>query len=221
MQRVRLTLRPVDTAVHPVYELITGGADYLSSVELLNWNVADRPIGLLHRIEGDRAAFAAALDEIPQVLTHDITPITDDKFYIYLRDRSTQTASELFETFCRNSLIVVWPIEYHQDGTGTLTVVGPPDQLQTAIEGVPEGIETDIEEIGGAWSREGVIARLSDRQRAAIAAGIEVGYYDMPRQATHADVAGVLGCAPSTASEHLRKAESKLLTSLFERHTGV
>ncbi len=108
------------------------------------------------------------------------------------------------------------------DGSvGTVAAVGPSDQLQAAIEGVPDGIETTIEEIGGSWSRRGVIARLSDRQRAAIAAGIEVGYYETPRQATHADVAAVMECAPSTASEHLRKAESKLLTALFERHTGV
>jgi hypothetical protein len=36
MKRVRLTVRPVDTAVHPVYDLITGGADYLSEVEVTN-----------------------------------------------------------------------------------------------------------------------------------------------------------------------------------------
>ena len=44
-----------------------------------------------------------------------------------------------------------------------------------------------------------------------VAAARDLGYYDLPREATHADVAERLGCAPGTASEHLRKAEAKLV----------
>jgi predicted DNA binding protein len=145
MKSVRLTIRPGDTAVHPVYALITGGADYLSTVEVINWNVSDESVGLLHRIEGDREAFAADLDEI--------------------LDR----------------------------------------------------IETEIEEIGCEVSQDAILAQLSDRQQAAIVAGIGAGYYEIPRQATHADVARMMGCASSTASEHIKKAESKIVTALFAR----
>ena len=38
-----------------------------------------------------------------------------------------------------------------------------------------------------------------------------VGTLRGAREATHADVAERLGCAPGTASEHLRKAEAKLV----------
>lgn len=216
MKRVRLTLRPGDTTIHPVYDLITGGADYLSTVEVINWNVAHTPVGILHRIEGNRAAFAADLNEIPQVVDYDITSIDEDSFYIYLRDTTTPTASQLFETFSRGSFIMVQPIEFNQDGTVTITGIGPASVLQAAIDGIPDGIEVDIEEIGGPEvSRDTVTARLSDRQHAAIVAGINAGYYEIPRQATHSDVAATMECASSTASEHLRKAESKLITALF------
>ena len=43
---------------------------------------------------------------------------------------------------------------------------------------------------------------------------VEHGYYEIPRRATHEDIADELGCAPSTVDEHLRKAESRILTSL-------
>jgi predicted DNA binding protein len=52
---------------------------------------------------------------------------------------------------------------------------------------------------------------LSDRQREAVRAALDIGYYDQPRGATHEDVAAALDCAPSTASEHLRKAEAELV----------
>lgn len=52
-----------------------------------------------------------------------------------------------------------------------------------------------------------------DRLRAAL----EAGYYAVPREASRADVAAALGCAPSTASEHLRKAERRLVRTFLDR----
>lgn len=220
MKRIQLTIRPDDTAVHPVYDLITGGADYLSSVELINWNVTDEPIGLLHRIQGDRAAFAADLDEIPQVVEYTTTPVNSDSFYIYIRDTSTPIANQLFDMFAHGSLIVIPPAKYNTDGTFTGTVIGSATELQAAIERVPFGIGATIERIGGPdVSQTAVTARLSDRQHEAIVAGIEMGYYSIPRQATHADVAAAMDSAPSTVSEHLRKAEAKIITGLFSGST--
>lgn len=56
-------------------------------------------------------------------------------------------------------------------------------------------------------------ATLSDRQREAVEAGLALGYYEVPREASHEDVAEAIDCAPSTAAEHRRKAEAKLLRS--------
>ncbi|MBX0287507.1 helix-turn-helix domain-containing protein [Halomicroarcula sp. F28] len=56
---------------------------------------------------------------------------------------------------------------------------------------------------------------LSDRQQEAIQTALELGYYEIPRAVSHEDVADHIGCAPSTAAEHLRKAESTLLGSLL------
>ncbi|NIW27840.1 MAG: helix-turn-helix domain-containing protein, partial [Actinobacteria bacterium] len=74
----------------------------------------------------------------------------------------------------------------------------------------PEAVSVEVREIG-AVSGPNPAARLSDRQREAVEAGLELGYYEVPRAATHRDVADRLGCSPSTASEHLQKAEAKLV----------
>jgi len=48
---------------------------------------------------------------------------------------------------------------------------------------------------------------------------VEPGYYAVPRRASLADVADTLGCAGSTASNHLRKAETRVMRRLVGRDT--
>lgn len=62
---------------------------------------------------------------------------------------------------------------------------------------------------------------LSERQREAVTVAMELGYYEQPREATHEEIAAELGCAPNTASEHLQKAEAKLVEAGIERVGAV
>lgn len=218
MKRVRMTFRPEGVEVHPVYDLLAGGADYLSAVELVNWNVSAEPAGFLVRAEGDADAFAEDLDAIPEVLHREFIRVGEDEFYVYHTCEKTPMTDAIFEAFSLQSLLVVFPMEYHDDGAATVTVVGPGPDIETVLAEVPDEIAVDIEAVGGPEVREdGVLSRLSDRQREAVEAGIEIGYYEHPRRATSEDVAAVMGCAPSTAAKHLRKAESKLVTGLLRR----
>ena len=62
---------------------------------------------------------------------------------------------------------------------------------------------------------KGLYAQLTDRQREILAAAVEVGYYEVPRQASHEDIADHLGIAPATVGEHLRKIESTVLKEII------
>jgi len=42
-----------------------------------------------------------------------------------------------------------------------------------------------------------------------------LGYYESPRRATRDDVAAV-GCSPTTAGEHLRKAEARVFSQFVD-----
>ena len=59
-----------------------------------------------------------------------------------------------------------------------------------------------------------MLSALTDRQLEVFRTAVESGYYEIPRRATHKEIADSLGCAPSTIDEHLRKAESRVLQSL-------
>ncbi|GAB3418130.1 hypothetical protein GCM10027435_17710 [Haloparvum alkalitolerans] len=59
--------------------------------------------------------------------------------------------------------------------------------------------------------------RLTDRQFEVLVTALEAGYYEWPRECSGEEVADELGISSATFAEHIRTAERKLLTLLFER----
>ncbi|WP_458210226.1 PAS domain S-box protein [Haladaptatus sp. NG-SE-30] len=57
---------------------------------------------------------------------------------------------------------------------------------------------------------------LTDRQRAAIETAYHTGYFAWPRTTTGDELAESLDVSPPTFHQHLRKAEEKLFTALFD-----
>jgi len=43
---------------------------------------------------------------------------------------------------------------------------------------------------------------------------LDCGYYEVPRQATHRDIAEQLGVSPPTVSEHLQKIEARMFGTI-------
>lgn len=61
---------------------------------------------------------------------------------------------------------------------------------------------------------DGVVPDLTDRQRTALLAAYELGYYEIPRETTTEDIAAAVGVERRTAEDHLRRAERKLVGAL-------
>jgi predicted DNA binding protein len=96
-------------------------------------------------------------------------------------------------------------------------VLGSLETLQAAVAAMPEAVETRIERVGGhELGRPPLPPQFPARQWEALTVAFEAGYYDVPRTATRDDVADQLGCAPSTATEHLQKAERRLVRWCLE-----
>lgn len=58
------------------------------------------------------------------------------------------------------------------------------------------------------------LADLTPRQRDALATAIGLGYYGTDRETTVEEIAAEMGIAPTTAWEHLARAESKVMTEI-------
>jgi hypothetical protein len=57
--------------------------------------------------------------------------------------------------------------------------------------------------------------RLTDRQREVVATAYRMGYFEYPRRSNASEVAEALDIAPSTFTEHLTAAQSKLLDAVL------
>lgn len=219
MKHVRLTMWAPEGAVHPVFDMLTRG-DHVERVNGLHWNFSEDRLGILHYVEGDFETYVAELETIPSVLDYDIARADDRHFYVYHRCVVQGGAQQLFETFTRDTLLLVPPIAFSDDGAATFSLFGDSAEVQAAIDSIPDVIEIDVHEVSGmADTPEVTGAMLTARQREAVEAALSLGYYDIPRESSYEDVATAIDCAPSTAAEHLRKAEGKLVQSAFSRYS--
>lgn len=218
MKHVRLTMTANgrEAEIHPTYDLLANG-DCVERSANLQWNWTGDTLGVLHYTVGDMAAFATALDDIDEIIDYELEPAGSEAFYAYLYDEMTPASRQLFEPVTYGGVVVVPPIRYRENGDVSVSVFGPPERIQAGVEEVPPPMAVSIDSIGGLTglpqARE---SYLSERQQEALAVGLELGYYAVPREASQEDVAAELECAPSTAAEHLQKAETKVVKSVLE-----
>ena len=94
--------------------------------------------------------------------------------------------------------------------------------LVGAIESI--GGESRIEsihpmEVGGLWEpllpASSILAGLTSKQLNAISEALAMGYFEEPSRVNAVELARKLGVSRSTFSEHLRKAERKILINIF------
>ena len=95
--------------------------------------------------------------------------------------------------------------------------MGTTEKGQEAFGSAPRKIQRfiTIERVAETVSvRGGFRSQLTERQREVIDSTIDLGYYAVPLRVTAADIGVAVGCAPSMASEHLRKIETCVLSEL-------
>ncbi|MFC4988217.1 helix-turn-helix domain-containing protein [Saliphagus infecundisoli] len=215
MNHVRLSLDAGgrEAEIHPMYDVLVNDPA-VEHATATHWSFAGDELGIMHYLEGDREAFRQRLETIPEVREFEITP-AGEAFYAYVRDATTEPLRELFGAVAESTAVVIPPIEYAEE-TVSYSVFGPGEEIEAAIERVPDPIEVRVEAVGGMRGvTELADSLVTDRQREALEVALAVGYYEVPREASHEDVAAELGCAPSTAAEHLRKGEGAVLQAVL------
>jgi hypothetical protein len=81
--------------------------------------------------------------------------------------------------------------------------------------------DVSLGELDGSEQLElsGVVDDLTDRQREVLATAIGAGYYRPKRDATIEEIADMVGVAPTTAWEHLVRAEAKVMAEMGKHLT--
>ena len=94
----------------------------------------------------------------------------------------------------------------------TLSLVGPQDAIADTVDGYRTAdVSPGLERLGAYEGGDRPLDALTDRQSETLRTAYELGYYEVPRETTTDEVAAAVGVDPSTAAEHLQRAERNLL----------
>lgn len=97
-----------------------------------------------------------------------------------------------------------------------VTLVGTQDDIARGIDAYEEaGLGVLLRRMGDYDGPTTALDALTDRQRQILRTGVELGYFEIPREASVAEVADELGLDASTVGEHLQRAERNLVSALF------
>lgn len=204
--------------LHPMQEFLVTSA-VMTRAELHAWNLSREDVHFaLFYIDGDLDAYCDRIDDVESIEWYDLSPVDETSFYSYVCQAYTEPDTAFFGAFAELSLVVLPPLVYGADGWVEITIVGRAEALTNLVEALEEraDIGVDVREVGTYDRRLGTVTGgLTDRQFEALETATEVGYYAVPRRASLSAVATELGVANSTASELLRRAESRLMSRLI------
>lgn len=187
--------------------------------EIINWQyLRDGSMIEMYQIEKDEDVTVSPNHIPTETLAFERFDPPGAYVYVYHRAKPNEVVGALIELIDNYNLVIDLPIRFDEDEI-TVTMLGETDKLQAAYDMIPEPIKdhTTVERVKSfSPVAHGVASELTPRQRQILDAAIDVGYYSVPRDGTTADVGDAADCAPSTAAEHLRKIEARVLSTVAE-----
>ncbi|HTY90897.1 MAG TPA: helix-turn-helix domain-containing protein [Methanocella sp.] len=114
----------------------------------------------------------------------------------------------IIDNIIRKNCVFIGPTVV-KDGVENWHIMAPTrEELQDVVAAMEQC--ADIAYIRNSEGSEPDVG-LTERQMLTLRTAVEMGYFDTPRRASVRDVAKKLNVSASTAVEHLRKAEKKVL----------
>jgi predicted DNA binding protein len=212
MHAARVALEIPAEHLHPMHEFVCESPT-IDRETILERDAGGEVTTLLLHVAGDRQRYEQTIDEVPQV-TEWTTTAADEGFYVYVRTQLRNRERQYRQALDRDAVLVVPPVELRSDRTVRQTMVGHSDALSAAIEALPDTVDIEVLRTGTYERSRGV--QMSERQREALAAAWNVGYYEVPRTGDIEAVASELNCASSTASDLLRRAEQRIVAATLD-----
>lgn len=191
----------------------------LSRERIYNINLLeDGTMVLLGRIRGNPDRARRLIEERVDVLGLSISGESDDGGLVYIHTKPPSEIKRFLEIPREHEVFFDFPVKGTGDGELRVVMIGETNEvLQEALGDVPPEIGVTIERIGPYPERAGdITAVLTDRQREVLDVALELGYYDVPRRATHGDIAAQMGITTGTVTEHLQKVESRVFDAFVD-----
>lgn len=216
MRYVRTVLIP-DEGLHPV-DMQFAESSNITRERLHSLNLLDDGTAVvLYELTGDVERIRSVLEECPEVIDYQLSE-SQSQITIYGHFEPPQILTDLMKLLDRHQLIINMPIEYTSRGGLRALIVGNQDTIREAAREAPGSIRLKLEQMGQYEPEtDRLFSTLTKRQQETLMAALEAGYYEVPRQATHRDVAETLDRSDGTVGEHLRKIEQRVFSAIAPR----
>ncbi|APW97348.1 bacterio-opsin activator [Halobiforma lacisalsi AJ5] len=170
----------------------------------------DEGTGGVSQIEVETRFDEDRLDRIESVEDWEFITEKDDS-YLYLLE---VTALEMPETASVDHDDLVGMCDPTVSDRGMLlSLVGSQESIRAMLRNFEEaGIAPDLHKLGEYEGGQRTLDALTDRQLDVLQTAYDMGFYEVPREASIDDVADEMGLDDGTISEHLQRAERNLLT---------
>lgn len=184
----------------------------IAAIRHLNPVGDDRYVELLD-LRGDLERARTLLSDSPEALEYDVTG-TNGRGVAYVQCRTVGPVDDLLAILDDHEIVIDWPMTYVADTDADrgleVTAVGTDRAIQRAAAALPDGIDLDLRRMSGTEPNGQRGPSLTDRQRELFDLAVSEGYYEVPRETTHRDLAARLDLSAGTVGEHLQRIEAKL-----------
>lgn len=214
MRYVKVSLIPTGGDIDPVAGAVEADPALTRESILHISRLNDGSVVLLTQVRGEKEALTEILESNDEIISYNVSTLRDG-LQAYIHTEPTESAAALLELEQEHEFVLDMPIEYGPDGGLKVAVIGREETVRRAIEDVPEEIRVELEQLSDydPELRE-LSSLLTERQQEILDTATDLGYYQVPRQATHEDIADELDLSTTTVGEHLRKIEARMLSEI-------
>jgi hypothetical protein len=176
-------------------------------VELL----ADDTVLLFAEASGSQERYRGIMEESPHVISY--LTAGADRWMAVSQFEPTEPVRRALELQRDSFLVVDTPIRFTSEDRLKVTYLGTDETFKNLYARVEEAEYVSVEILEtGAYEADGssFTRLITSRQEEVLETAVDLGYYSEPRRASLEDVSEVVGIAPGTVGEHLRKVEERV-----------
>ncbi|WP_336001353.1 helix-turn-helix domain-containing protein [Halorientalis halophila] len=187
--------------------------------------LADGTVLVVYEVDGDAETLRTCLDAVPQKVVDARVTEQGETLVAQLRFHPDETFERLLSIRQSFGVSMEFPIRFvdHEPSTLEIVETGSQEALRDRLAETRELADVHVKYVRRHDPETSQRFReLTERQQEVLLTAVELGYYENPRAATHADIAAELDCSASVVGQHLRRIEQRLVaTTVPDAHDGT